>query len=152
MKMSPERIERVAEDIMQKTGFTLEQYFYKHRQDADAVRANLVEKLTFAIEEMHEAGEAISQVFEPMMKVLSVIVEDEKGSPSLSLSYEAVRKIIYSHQAAYVNSEGFFEEHRRLYENVSARTQELITKKMVQQLVRDTAFLKKKFRILERVV
>jgi hypothetical protein len=152
MRTSPERIQQVSDAIMKQTGFTLQQFFYKRHEDAQTIRAGIYENLLEAIQSMHDKGEAICEPFMPMLRVLKTILGDERGSSNLSQTYDAVRKIIYAHQAAFVNSEGFLDNYRHHYgDAVSDRAAALIEKKKVSQLTRDTEYLKKKFRILATV-
>lgn len=122
---------------------------YKYILNARQISRNAVYNLANEIQSLRNNGGNIAVPYSPMIDVVMAVEHSETNDLSLIRTYYAVRKAIYSHQAAYINSEGYFKEFNKIYDrnSLSDRTKRLIQNKERQQLQKDTEYLRLKLMI-----
>lgn len=135
--------------VMGELSLDKEPHEYKYVKNARELSKNAVYNLASAIQTHRDQGGSIAEPFMPMIYVIMAVEYGERSEFSLIKTYYAIRKTIYSHQAAYVNTEGYLSEYNKIYDynSLSDRAKRIIHSKEINQLKKDTEYLRLKFMV-----
>ena len=135
--------------VMGELSLDKEAHEYKYVKNARELSQNAVYHLASAIQTHRDQGGSIAEPYMPMIYVIMAVEYGERNEFSLLKTYYAIRKAIYSHQAAYVNMEGYLSEYNKIYDydSLSERAKRIIHSKEIAQLKKDTEYLRLKFMV-----
>ena len=144
-RLTPEYIESNIKDIMYDIGFKDRPRDFSYISNPKKVRKLALYSLRNTIKNFRDNGGNISEPFSAMIDVCFA-VEYREADDSMLRTYYIIKNTLYSHMAAYANSEGYLSEFKKAYNQpINDRTLRIIRNKENKQLEKDTAYLKKKF-------
>lgn len=146
---SMKQIEAERRDFLQQLGLDQPPSSYRFNNNAIELRRHAAYHFKETIETMHQQNAFFSEPYPAMVSLVLGVEYSEPDATSMLRTYYTITKAAYAHQAAYINSQAYLREFKRLYEkaSVSEHVYQRIRHKELQQLERDTLYLQKKMHV-----